>query len=167
MSEKLAAVVLGHRNSGKSTTWNTLFQRTVRTGSYQRELMFNRCESAWVFLVSGSPEERETHIGKIIADENPSIILSSLQYRDDVVESFQYFKAKGYQLYVQWINPGFSDDSKNDDTLGLIEKLLSWGATVKVVDGKAPPEQRARELRNFVYGWAKPRELVAEVPGWA
>lgn len=60
MAEKLAAVVLGNSNSGKSTTWNTLFQRTVKTGRYQRELHFNRCGYSWVFLVSGSPEERET-----------------------------------------------------------------------------------------------------------
>lgn len=60
---KLAVVVLGNRNSGKSTTWNTLFDHTVRTGKEQRVLWFNRCEKTRLFLVSGSPEERGEYIG--------------------------------------------------------------------------------------------------------
>lgn len=166
MTEKLAAVVLGNRNSGKSTTWNTLFQRTVKTGRYQRELHFNRCEYSWVFLVSGSPEERETYIADIIADEDPSIILSSLQYGDDVADSFEYFVEEGYQLYVQWLNPGYSDESPCSDSLGLVEQMLAWGATVKMADGSQPLEPRVREIRNFIYGWAKPRGLVVENQGW-
>lgn len=167
MAEKLAAIVLGNRNSGKSTTWNTLFQRTVKTGRYERELHFNRCEHSWVFLVSGSPEERETYIAEIISDEDPSIILSSLQYRDDVTESFQYFIDNGYQLYVQWLNPGYSDEAPQSDNLGLIERMLEWGATIKIVDGSQSPESHVRDIRNFVYGWAKPRGLVSENQGWA
>lgn len=164
MPERLAAIVLGHRNSGKSTTWNTLFEKVVRTGANQRQLKFNSCESASVFLVSGSPEERRTYIGRIISDEDPAIILSSLQYRADVEESFAYFRDHGYQLYVQWINPGYSDDDKYGDSLGLLDKLLAWGATITVVNGKGTPEQRVKELRNFVYGWAKPRSLVSTMP---
>ena len=58
--EKLLIAVLGNRNSGKSHTWNTLFGSTVRTGKEERRLYFNDCEYVNVFLVSGSPEERET-----------------------------------------------------------------------------------------------------------
>jgi ABC-type multidrug transport system ATPase subunit len=30
MADKLLIAVMGHRDSGKSTTWNTLFGRTVK-----------------------------------------------------------------------------------------------------------------------------------------
>jgi ribosome biogenesis GTPase A len=38
MTDRLFVGVLGNRNSGKSTTWNTLFGATVRTGQYPRIL---------------------------------------------------------------------------------------------------------------------------------
>jgi GTPase Era involved in 16S rRNA processing len=34
----LVVAVLGHRNTGKSTTWNTLFGATVKTGKHERRL---------------------------------------------------------------------------------------------------------------------------------
>ncbi len=166
MAEKLAAVVLGTSNSGKSETWNTLFQRRVRTGPNQRELYFNHYEYSQVFLVSGSPEERNTYIADIIANEDPNIILSSLQYIDDVTESFEYLVDEGYQLYVQWLNPGYSDGSTYSDSLDLVNQMLEWNATVAMVDGKQPPMPRVRGIRNFIYGWAKPRNLVFEDQGW-
>lgn len=166
MSDKLAVIVLGNRQAGKSKTWNTLFQKTVKTGSSQRELEFNRCERTWVFLVSGSPEERDLYVGDIIADKDARIVLCSLQYRDTVEESLQYFRDNGFQLYVQWLNPGYSGGSQQEDSLGLIPKLLGRGATIAIANGKSPTEPRVREIRNFIYGWAKPRGLVNENPGW-
>lgn len=34
MTVRLFVGVLGHQNSGKTTTWNTLFGATVRAGQY-------------------------------------------------------------------------------------------------------------------------------------
>lgn len=165
--DRLAAVVLGNRQSGKSTTWNTLFGQIVRTGKYQRDLWFNRCEKATVFLVSGSPEEREEYLGDLIAGEDPNILLSSLQYRTDVWNSFEYLLHNGFELYIQWLNPGYEDESKASDSLQLIDKLLDNGATVCIRSGKKNLERRVREINSFVYGWAKPRGLVVEDQGWA
>lgn len=90
--EKLLVAVLGDRNSGKSHTRNTLFGATVRTGKDERRLYFNSCEYVNVFLVSGSPEERETYVGELITAEKPKIVLCSTQYRDIVKDTFFHQK---------------------------------------------------------------------------
>ncbi len=54
MTKRLFVGVLGHRNSGKSTTWNTLFGTTVRTGKYPRTLELYGGECVDVFIISGS-----------------------------------------------------------------------------------------------------------------
>lgn len=59
MRNNLLVGVLGHRNSGKSRTWNVLFGSTVKTGTLMRHLFLTETEYVEVFLVSGSPEERE------------------------------------------------------------------------------------------------------------
>ena len=65
--DKLLVSVIGKRNSGKSSTWNSLFGRTVKTGTKLKRLYLNETEYVNVFLVSGSPEERETKAdGKFI-----------------------------------------------------------------------------------------------------
>src|ERR1051326_8092129 len=68
---KLAVIVLGNRRSGKSTTWNMLFGRTVRTGTDLRQLYLQLDLSLSIFLVSGSPEERRLYVGDIIDDVQP------------------------------------------------------------------------------------------------
>ena len=107
--ENLLVSVLGNINSGKSHTWNKLFDLTVRTGKKERRLYFNDCEYVKVFLVSGSPEERETYVGELITAEEPKIILCSTQYRESVKTTFRYFIEKGYFIFVHWLNPGYSD----------------------------------------------------------
>ena len=39
MTDRLFVGVLGHQKSGKSTTWNTLFGATVRTGHFPQTLI--------------------------------------------------------------------------------------------------------------------------------
>jgi hypothetical protein len=80
MPDRLLAGVLGHRNSGKSHTWNTLFGRTVRRGVYARTLELRPGESVEVFLVSGSFEEREEYAGDILKNQDCRIVLCSMQY---------------------------------------------------------------------------------------
>ena len=53
--DKLLVSVIGKRNSGKSSTWNSLFNRTVKTGIKLKRLYLNETEYVNVFLVSGSP----------------------------------------------------------------------------------------------------------------
>jgi len=168
VAEKLVVSVLGHRNSGKSYTWNTLFGETVKTGKYQRKLWLNKCEYVDVFLVSGSPEERETYVGDLITDDRPAIVLCSMQYREDVTTTINYFSDKGYEIFVQWLNPGRFDTGRVSDSLDLIQYLLSVGATVQARSGQLDnARSRVNDIRNFIYGWAHPRELVLHSAGWA
>lgn len=160
MPDRLLIATLGNRNSGKSTTWNRLFDGTVRTGKYERSLYLNRAQSVDVFLISGSPEEREIEVGEILPEPLPQIVLCSTQYREDVAETFDFFFRKGYEVFVQWLNPGYSDSAEYNDTLVLKDFLLKKGATLQVRDGHADPAPRIKEIRQFILGWATHRDLV-------
>jgi len=158
---KLLVSVLGNRDSGKSHTWNTLFGSTVRTGKEERRLYFNDCEYVKVFLVSGSPEERETYVGDLITAKEPNIVLCSTQYREGVKNTFNYFIEKGYVLFVHWLNPGYSDlDISYFDNLGLTNWLLSQQSLIGIRSGKSNADSRVKEMKNFIYGWAKAQNLI-------
>lgn len=160
--DNLVVSVLGHRNSGKSTTWNELFGRTVRTGTEERRLYLRPNEYINIFLVSGSPEERETYVGDIIGKQKPRIILCSMQYRRDVTTTIDFFLQNNYSIYCQWLNPGYSDsfDTQIPDSFGILNYLLSYNSTVTIQDGKVNPALRVQLIREFLYGWAKHRELI-------
>ena len=158
---KLLVSVLGNRDSGKSHTWNTLFNSTVRTGKEERRLYFNDCEYVKVFLVSGSPEERETYVGNLITAKEPNIVLCSTQYRESVKSTFNYFIEKGYFLFVHWLTPGYSDlDISYFDNLGLTNWFLSQQSLIGIRSGKSKADSRVKEMKDFIYGWAKARNLI-------
>ena len=156
----LVVAVLGHRNTGKTTTWNTLFGATVKTGKHERRLYLNKAQYVKVFLVSGSPEERDEYVGDIIQVENPSIVLCSTQYVAGVQATYDHFFKKGYETFVQWLNPGYSDAGNYPDSLNLLPYLLAAGATVQVRNGKIDPASRAQELAQAILGWATYHDLV-------
>jgi hypothetical protein len=164
MADRLFVAILGNRNAGKSTTWNHLFdptgKTTVRTGRNPRDLYLNAAQWVEVFLVSGSPEERELLVGKILPKELPQIVLCSAQYHQDVKGTFDYFFRKDYEIFVQWLNPGYNDTGIYQDDLSLHDYLLDGGATLQVRDGKVNLTSRVRELRQFILGWATYRDLV-------
>lgn len=160
MADRLLVAILGNRHSGKSTTWNHLFDGTVRTGKYSRPLYLNRAQSVDVFLVSGSPEEREKEVGEILAEPLPQIVLCSTQYRQDVTETFDYFFGKNYEVFVQWLNPGHGDAEIYDDSLALRDYLLNNGATLQIRDGHGDSAPRVKEIRQFILGWATHRDLI-------
>lgn len=159
--EKLLVAILGNRNSGKSHTWNTLFKATVRTGKEERRLYFNNGEYVNVFLVSGSPEEREKYVGDLIADADPRIVLCSTQYKDDVKTTYEYFLKRSYFIFVHWLNPGYCDgDDSFFDSLGLTNWLLSKRSMVGIRNGKISACSRVNEMKEYIYGWAKARNLI-------
>jgi hypothetical protein len=162
MKHHLFMGVLGHRDSGKSTTWNDLFESPVKTGKNLRQLYLNESEYVDVFLISGSPEEREIDVADILKEQKPSIVLCSVQYRPDVVETFDFFKENEYDLFVQWLNPGYEDEAETIgfDYLGLTNWLLASGATLSMRNGKAKTDTRVQEIIDFIYGWAESRGLI-------
>jgi hypothetical protein len=160
MADKLVVVILGNRNAGKSSTWYELFGEKVRTGQSMRKLSLTKSQYIEdVFLVNGSPEERDEPIEELIGDREPTVVLCSTQY---IVgnKTLQYFIEGGYDLYVQWLNPGFEDQQQYGDTLGFVDLLLSAGATVTQRDGRMPTRERVKEIRQFVFGWASARNLI-------
>jgi hypothetical protein len=160
MSKNLVVAVVGNRNSGKSATWNALFGRTVRTGSEIRRLFLRGNEYVEVFLVSGSPEERGLYVGDIITRDNPRIVLCSMQYREDVIDTINYFTERDYFLFMHWLNPGYADDSYVQDSLGLVPRLLAEDSLLGIRNGQIDLGERVKEIRDFLYGWAKMRNLL-------
>ncbi|MCG8334114.1 MAG: hypothetical protein MJE63_06325 [Proteobacteria bacterium] len=162
--EKLLVAVMGHRDSGKSYTWNQLFGGTVKTGKYIRKLYLNDSEYVDVFLVSGSPEERGEYVGDLITVDNPRIVLCSMQYRKDVTESLDYFINNDYFIFLHWINPGYSDSPViHHDINGVVPYINSLSAMFGIRDGKKDAASRVNEIKEYIYGWAKYRNLIKTV----
>jgi hypothetical protein len=151
---------LGNRNSGKSRTWNTLFGATVKTGKWERRLYLNKAQYVNAFLISGSPEERDEYVGGIITVERPSLVLCSTQYIPSVRDTYNYFFNNGYEVHVQWLNPGHSDVDGYSDNLELLPFLLKNGATVHMRDGRFDPRSRVQDIRRTILGWGTYHNLV-------
>lgn len=164
MSDNLVVAVIGNRNSGKSSTWNELFGRDVRTGTELRKLILNGDEYVEVFLVSGSPEERKKDIETIVPTHNPRIVLCSIQYQEHGFETIDYFTERGYFLFAHWLNPGYKDATYNEDDLGLIPEVLAKESLLGIRNGQIELSSRVKEIRDFIYGWAKPRNLLRSDP---
>jgi hypothetical protein len=166
LSDRLFVGVLGHRNSGKSRTWNELFGATVHTGKHSRMLELRRGECVEVFLISGSNEERNQYAGDVLAGLNARIVLCSMQYVDTVVDTIKYVEDEDYWLHIQWLNPGHGEpDMQYSDYLGIGNRLLfNSVATLAVRSGKDDPASRIREIKEHIYGWAKFRNLIVPCP---
>ncbi|RKQ72509.1 hypothetical protein [Oceanibaculum indicum] len=160
MSDRLFVGVLGNRNSGKSITWNTLFGSTVKTGTHPRKLDLYDSECVEVFLISGSFEERQLYAGDVLDNQDSRIILCSIQYTKEVYKTLYYVEDKGFDVFVQWLNPGYNDDGENYDNLGLMPWFLGHGATVSMRDGTVSPILRTEEIRQYIYGWSRPRGII-------
>jgi len=164
--DRLFVSVIGNPNTGKSETWNRLFGTTVRTGQNARHLKLYGGECADVFLISGSFEERNKYAGEILDNQNCRIILCSTQYRAPQDTSLAYAVEHGFDIFAQWLNPGWSDLAVMAfDKHGIMPWLLARQATVSIRDGHVtPPTKRVEEIRQFVFGWAKARGLTFPCP---
>ena len=160
MSDRLFVGILGYRNAGKSFTWNTLFGETVKTGRQSRMLQLRPGECVDVFLISGSPEERDLYAGDVLKNQDARIVLCSMQYIEHVSSTINYAFDEDFWLYVQWLNPGKEDDASYPDYLGIGNRLIFSGATLAVRSGKVDASSRVKELREYIYGWASFRRLV-------
>jgi hypothetical protein len=50
-------------------------------------------------------------------------------------------------------------EAKQPDYLGFVTFLLHQGALLSVRDGCRAPDQRVREIRDFLTGWVSNRRL--------
>ena len=83
-----------------------------------------------------------------------------MQYTNTAYDDFEHFIDYGYDIFVQWLNPGYSDAAAYSDDSSLVSRLLHSGATLHVRDGRLPPEQRICEMRQYILGWATYRNLL-------
>jgi hypothetical protein len=164
MVDRLFVAVIGSRNSGKSTTWNTLFGCKVQTGKNPRRLQLSEDHSTEVFLISGSNEERHQYAKDVLENINCRIILCSVQYIKNAYEStWEHIFAEGFAIYAQWLNPGH-DEREYFDGLGLANILLQHEATLSIRDGRDGADlltRRVEEIRQYINGWASARGLVS------
>lgn len=167
--DRLLISVLGNPNAGKSRTWYRLFGRKVRTGTHTRRLNLTLHDSKMadqfveIFLINGSPTETDKEVKKILGKlkKLPRIVLCSMQYTSQAFRTFDFFRENNYQIYCQWLNPGYSDPEVMEfDRLGIVNYLLSHHATVTMQDGHDNPSARVQLIREFIYGWAEYRGLI-------
>src|SRR4051794_34353756 len=118
MARRLFVAILGHPRSGKSKTWNELFGRTVHTGKQSKTLELGRSECVEVFLISGSNEERKKYAGQVLRNVKSRIILCSVQYVEAGWVTFDYALNNDFDVFVQWLNPGYLDSEAYFDYLG-------------------------------------------------
>jgi hypothetical protein len=161
MPDRLLIGVLGNRNSGKSHTWNALFGRVVRRGRQPHRLELRAGECVDAFLISGSFEERREYAGDILENEDCRIVLCSMQYAEAVRQTLDYLNQNDFFLFIQWLNPGYTDSREVGwDRLGLISRILSQPSVVSIRSGQVDATPRVQELREFIYGWARFRDLI-------
>ena len=67
---------------------------------------------------------------------------------------------RGYQIFLHWLNPGYRDHCKSEDSLRVISYVLNRHSLVGIRDGKIALDVRVNELREFIRGWAEPRGLI-------
>ncbi|WP_143017409.1 hypothetical protein [Catalinimonas alkaloidigena] len=90
------------------------------------------------------------------------IVLCSLPYRQSSQRFMQYFIERRYHLYLHWLNPGYFDSSQTPifDTLGFITQCTTTRSVIGIRNGKLPAKNRVKEMRTFIYDWAKARNLI-------
>jgi hypothetical protein len=161
--DKLMIGILGGVKSGKTHTWNLLFnKKTVKTGRRTRKLFLDENNFIEVFLISRSAQKRKMDVKSIIKDKDPQIVLCSLQYAPKLSQSLKYFVDNGYFMYLHWLNPGFKEP--NDLPLfydsDLVDWILSVPSMLGVRNGKQKADARVSEIHDFLYSWAKSRNLI-------
>ncbi len=163
-NKKLAILVLGKPNSGKSKTWYSIFNRTIRTG--WKKLMISNNElnvfvknSSFeetgkeikidVFVRNASFEESRDEANEFFDINNlPEIVFCSVQYIENGIKTINWFKENGYYLYIQWLNPGFKHSVEYIDYLEFERKFKNFGEFHKVT-GKENIN-RVLEIKKFL-----------------
>lgn len=164
MKKKLAILILGNRNSGKSNTFYELFGKVIKTG--HKKIRFDKHDIK-LFLKNSSFEEMKQEITDEIFvrnssfeeitdeaqnyfDENnlPKIILCAVQYKEKGIKTIEYFRDRGYYLYIQWLNPGFKDVEEYSDFFNFKEVFSEYGEFHKV-SGKEK-KIRTNQIKTFL-----------------
>jgi hypothetical protein len=165
MARRLFVGVLGKRKAGKTTTFDTLFGREVRTRGRPEVLPLGGGEYVDVYLVSSSNEERKAYAKVALKRVQHRIILCAIGYEKSVEErTLDWIIDHKFHMYVQWLNPGYNKPGYLDH-LGLQDRLLGAGATFAIRNANVRLRPRVEEIRQFIYGWAKYNKLIYRMDG--
>lgn len=162
MQDNLLIGLLGKKGAGKSHTWKKLFGRTVRTGKNTRRLYLTKKKYVEVFLINGAPEERGIEVDKILHETKPRIVLSSIEYKPGLKKTFNFFIQNNYFMFIHWLTPGYKESTTAQlfYTQGALNHILPYKSLVGVRDANEKVEVRVQELKDYIYMWAKKRNLL-------
>ena len=128
---------------------------SLRSGRLQNKVGPNG-EYTEVFLINGSPQERGKTVEEIIqVDCEPEIVLCSIQFKQDALNTLRYFENNNYFIYIHWLNPGFNDSYEYSDSESIISEILKTNSVVGKRNGKINADERVLEIHNYIYDWAK------------
>lgn len=168
-NKKLFVVILGEPKSGKSSTWNALFERRIQKG--KKILKLSDYLQTTVYIFVSSPQEnywtKERFLKELkIANNTSNIIFCSLQThltgnmnRRNVVtarEVLEIASKNGYDIFIQWLNPGCRSDV--DNHRGIENQIIELTEIDSVIgmkkeDAINQAEIRAEKLRIMALGW--------------
>ncbi len=161
MSKKLAILVLGKQNSGKSSVWKTLFGFHPKMIKNPKYLVLNSKQTIHTELAvkSSSPYESGVSIMKFLSKLNfdPYIVLCSVGYYKKEKETMDYFATREeYDVYVFWLNPGKRDDVEYEDNLNLVADIhdVDLDNVIKYRNqNENDKKQIAKEIRETILNW--------------
>ena len=151
---KLAVIVLGQPDSGKSTTWYKLFgggPGRIIQKSRNKHLKLSSGEFIHVILITRSPEEDRNFWDDLKSGAQP-IILCSLQYSHEARRVLNYLIGEEFQLYVQRINPGYGSRDAEVDHLRIWTLVRSADGMFLEEDGNKL-SARVEKIREFISKW--------------
>ena len=165
-TDKLAIVVLGESNSGKTT----LLKRFVNfQGTNLHNRFWNIELEAGVFkdvyVINSSPTERKITLEELLGDKDPTFLVMTNQYSSSKNQSygpipiFEDLLKRGYCMKVLWLNPNFkmleNDVTKPHSDYADIEKhCISNGIEVTKVWGNCHNEN-ADLIKAKISAWRK------------
>jgi hypothetical protein len=161
MADRLVVGVLGNHFAGKSYTCQVLVGGGRGAHDLRiRKLQLRKGEYVDAFVISRTCLERHASIRRILKGVTCPIILCSIRYDAVETETLRYFIDNGFDLYIQWLNPGRNGKARLWDELGWVNQILSAHSLMSIRSARGNPKGRIQEIREFIYGWALYRDLI-------
>ncbi len=170
---RLAVIVLGEQNSGKSSVWQALFDKDRlaprdRNNVYSVSLTEAQLPGdygRWIeaALIYSSCTETGKKIQNRLPGPLPDVVLCSAQYNKHEISTFDFFYKHGYDIKVLLLRPGANGDSidLSNTTPNFVDLILEQYEGFLVIraggsgrkDSKS--QQNAHLVREMILGWSE------------
>ena len=168
--DRLLVTVIGKPGSGKSETIKKLFDGVNRrTIKHPCELNLCNGEKVCIWVINGSPQEKDKKIECILNEEPlPRIVFCSIQYSlngwNNMFDTLNFFRERGYFIYAHILSPGYDhEDYSLPNLRETVMHIFEMNSVVGIRDGGICAISRSEEIRDFIAGWAKRRGLTHPV----